>query len=87
MARKRVLFVCTGNSARSQMAEGFLRHEADDRYEVYSAGTDPAQVRPEAVQVMREIWVDISGQRAKPLSEFQGQDFDSLPLGGVEPSP
>lgn len=58
------------------MAEGFLRHEAGDRYEVYSAGTDPAQVRPEAVQDMREIWVDISGQSAKPLSEFQGHDFD-----------
>jgi arsenate reductase len=75
-ARKRVLIVCTGNSARSQMAEGFLRHEARDRFDVVSAGTDPGTLRPEAIQVMAEIAVDISSQRAKPLEEFLGQSFD-----------
>jgi arsenate reductase (thioredoxin) len=52
---KKVLIICTGNSARSQMAEGLFRHEAGDGYEVFSAGTKPAQVRPEAIAVMREI--------------------------------
>jgi arsenate reductase (thioredoxin) len=76
MSRKRVLIVCTGNSARSQMAEGLIRHEAGDRFEVHSAGTQPAPVRVEAVAVMRELGIDISGQRSKPLSEFKGQKFD-----------
>ncbi|MBK5294585.1 MAG: arsenate reductase ArsC [Acidobacteriia bacterium] len=75
-ARKRVLIVCTGNSARSQMAEGFLRHEAGDQFEVFSAGTEPGTLRPEAVQVMREIAVDISSQWSKPLDRFLGQRFD-----------
>ena len=74
--RKRVLIVCTGNSARSQMAEGFLRHEASDRFDVFSAGTDPGTLRPEAIQVMAEISVDISSQRAKPLDGFLGESFD-----------
>ena len=58
------------------MAEGLLRHDAGDRFEVASAGTKPAPLRPEAVAVMREIGIDISGHRAKPVSEFSGQDFD-----------
>ena len=70
--KKRVLFICTGNSARSQMAEALLRHEAGHLYEIGSAGTHPAAVRPEAVTVMREISVDISAQRSKPISTFQG---------------
>lgn len=74
--RKRVLILCTGNSARSQIAEAFLRHEAGDFYEVYSAGTHPVTVRPEAVTVMREVGLDISAQRSKPVTEFQGQHFD-----------
>jgi len=74
--RQRVLIVCTGNSARSQMAEGLIRHEADDRFDVFSAGTHPTQVRAEAVAVMRELGIDISGQRSKPLLEFDGQTFD-----------
>jgi arsenate reductase len=58
------------------MAEGFLRHEAADRFNVFSAGTEPSTLRPEAVQVMAEIAVDISGQRSKSLDEFLGQPFD-----------
>ena len=74
--RQRVLFVCTGNSARSQMAEGLLRHEAGDRFEVFSAGTHPTQVRPEAIVVMHEIGLDISPHRSRPVDEFAGQAFD-----------
>jgi Low molecular weight phosphotyrosine protein phosphatase len=59
--KKRVLILCTGNSARSQMAEGLLRHEAGDQFEVYSAGTKPSIVRREAVAAMNEIGIDISG--------------------------
>jgi arsenate reductase len=73
---KRVLILCTGNSARSQMAEGFLRHDAGDRFEVDSAGTRPSQVRPEAIAVMREIGIDISTHRSKSVEEFAGQRFD-----------
>lgn len=76
--KKRVLILCTGNSARSQMAEGLLRHDASDRYEVESAGVEPTQVRPEAVEVMHEIGIDISGQRSKSAEEFLGQDFDYI---------
>ena len=76
MAMKRVLIVCTGNSARSQMTEALVRHEAGDLYEVFSAGTHPVPVRPEAVTVMSEMWLDISTQRSKPLTEFQGEHFD-----------
>ncbi len=75
MAR-RVLILCTGNSARSQMAEGLLRHGAGDRLEVFSAGTRPSQVRPEAIAVMRERGIDISGHRSKSVDEFAGQPFD-----------
>ena len=75
MQKRRVLFVCTHNSARSQMAEGMLRHWAGDRFEVFSAGTEPTEVRPEAVTVMDEIGIDIGAHRAKPLAEFRGQEF------------
>jgi len=74
--KKRVLILCTGNSARSQMAEGLLRHEAGDRFEVFSAGTKPGQVRPEAIAVMRELGIDLSGHRSKHVDEFAGQAFD-----------
>ncbi len=74
--RKRVLILCTGNSARSQMAEGLLRHDGGGRFEVESAGTHPSSVRAEAVEAMREIGVDISAQRSKSVDEFEGQDFD-----------
>lgn len=72
----RVLILCTGNSARSQMAEGILRHAAASRLEVASAGTHPSKVRPEAIAVMREIGIDISGHRSKSVDEFASQDFD-----------
>ena len=72
----RVLILCTGNSARSQMAEGLLRHDAANACEVFSAGTRPTRVRPEAITVMREVGIDISGQRSKSVDEFAGQDFD-----------
>src|SRR5580765_3577106 len=74
--RKRVLILCTGNSARSQMAEGLLRHDAGDRFEVSSAGVNPTQVRPEAITAMREIGIDISGHRSKLVDEFTEQEFD-----------
>ena len=74
--KKRVLILCTGNSARSQMAEGLLRHDAGDRFDVESAGTKPTRVRPEAIVVMRELGIDISGQRSKHLDAFTGQAFD-----------
>ena len=76
MKKQRVLILCTGNSARSQMAEGLLRHDAGDRFEVCSAGTHPAPVRPEAIAVMREFGIDISGHRSKHVDEFAGQPFD-----------
>jgi len=74
--KKRVLILCTGNSARSQMAEGLLRHDAGQRFEVESAGTKPSSVRPEAITVMRELGLDISGHRSKSVEEFDGQHFD-----------
>ena len=75
--RKRALILCTGNSARSQMAEGLLRHlDAQDRFEVFSAGTEPSRVNPLAIEAMREKGIDISGQRSKSVDEFRGQDFD-----------
>jgi arsenate reductase len=74
--KPRVLILCTGNSARSQMAEGLLRHEAGDRFEVFSAGTRPSHVRPEAIAVMAEIGLDISSHRSKSVDEFVGQDLD-----------
>jgi arsenate reductase len=75
-SKQRVLILCTGNSARSQMAEGLLRRRAGDRYDVFSAGTRPSQVRPEAISVMRELGIDISGHRSKSVDEFAGQPFD-----------
>jgi arsenate reductase len=76
MSKQRVLILCTGNSARSQMAEGLLRHDAGDRFDVCSAGTRPTQVRPEAITVMQELGIDISGHRSKSVDEFAGQGFD-----------
>lgn len=74
--KQTVLILCTGNSARSQMAEGLLRHDAGDRFEVSSAGTHPSRVRPEAIAVMREIGIDISGHRSKSVDEFTSRSFD-----------
>ncbi len=74
--RYRVLFLCTHNSARSQMAEGFLRHLAGDQFEVYSAGTEATNIRPLAVRVMAEIGVDVSGQESKTLERYLGEPFE-----------
>ena len=74
--KKKVLFLCTGNSARSQMAEGLLRNYAGQYFEVVSAGIAPTQVRPEAIAVMREIGIDISNQRSKSVDAFTGHEFD-----------
>ena len=76
MEKKRILILCTGNSTRSQIAEGLLRHEAGDRFEVESAGTKPSHVRPEAIAAMKELDIDISGHRSKSVDEFTGQHFD-----------
>ena len=74
--KARVLFLCTHSSARSQMAEGMLRHLAGDRFEALSAGTEATHVRPQAVEVMREIGVDISGQESETLARYLGERFD-----------
>jgi arsenate reductase len=68
--KKRLLILCTGNSARSQMAEGLFRQMAGDRFEVASAGTKPSRVRPEAIAAMAEVGIDISGHRSKSVDEF-----------------
>ena len=73
---KRILVLCTGNSARSQMAEGLFRREGGTVYEVHSAGTKPSHVRPEAIAAMKEIGIDISGHRSKSVDEFIDQPFD-----------
>lgn len=73
MARK-VLFLCTGNSARSQMAEAFLRKMGGDRYEAFSAGMEPKGLHPMTVQVMNEVGIDVSGQRSKGISEIMGRN-------------
>ena len=75
-SKKRVLILCTGNSARSQMAEGLLRHLAGSRFEVESAGVEPSFVRPQAIAAMRERGVDISHHRSKSVDEFIDQEFD-----------
>lgn len=74
--RIRVLILCTGNSARSQMAEGLLRYDGRDEFEVESAGINPGSVRPEAIEVMREIGMDISDHRSKSINGFIRQPFD-----------
>ena len=76
--KKRVLILCTGNSARSQMAEGLLKNMAGDRFEVESAGVAPSAVRPEAIEAMSEIGIDISGHRSKSVDEFVDQNFDYI---------
>ncbi|MCM8786828.1 MAG: arsenate reductase ArsC [Candidatus Omnitrophica bacterium] len=76
MNKLRVLFLCTGNSARSQMAEGFLKHLAGEKFKVYSAGVNPTRVNPLAIKVMDEIGIDISKHRSKSAMDFIGQKFD-----------
>jgi len=76
MSKPRILVLCTGNSARSQMAEGLLKAKIGDRYDVDSAGTRPIGVSPEAIAALDEIGIDISGNRSKSVDEFAGQEID-----------
>jgi arsenate reductase len=76
--RKRVLFLCTHNSSRSQMAEGLLRYYGGNRFEAFSAGTSPSRVHPIAVEVMEERGIDLKGHRSKSIDEFLGQGFDFI---------
>jgi arsenate reductase len=76
--KKKVLFLCTHNSCRSQMAEGIVNHFLGDRFEAFSAGTEATSVNPEAIAVMKEIGIDISGHRSKTLDEFAGRNFDCV---------
>jgi arsenate reductase (thioredoxin) len=74
--KKRVLFLCTGNSARSQMAEGLLRKMAGDRFDVFSAGTQPKGMHPRSIKVMNEVGIDISKQTSKDVSTYLQEKFD-----------
>ncbi len=76
--KRKILILCTGNSARSQMAEGLLKHIVQDEYEVYSAGTKPSIVRPEAIKVLAEIGIDIKHNRSKSVDEFANQEIDYI---------
>ena len=76
--KKRVLFLCTANSCRSQMAEGIANHFFGDRIAAFSAGTEASFVNPRAIEVMKEIGIDVSAHRSKNLSEFDGQSFDDV---------
>ena len=76
--RRRVLFLCTHNSARSQMAEGLLRHLAGDRFEAHSAGTEATHVRPLAIRAMAELGIDIAHQESNTLDRYLGQPFDAV---------
>ncbi len=76
--KRRVLFLCTHNSARSQMAEGLLRHLGGDRFEAFSAGTQATPVRPLAVRAMAELGIDISGQQSKTLDRYLDEPFDAV---------
>ena len=78
VAKIRVLFLCTHNSARSQMAEGLLRALGGERYEVFSAGTEATRVRPLAIRAMAELGIDIAGQESKPLRRFLDERFDAV---------
>jgi arsenate reductase len=74
--KKRVLFLCTHNSCRSQMAEGLINHDLGERYQAFSAGTEATSVNPRAIKVMQELGIDISAQRSKTLDEFATERFD-----------
>ena len=72
----KVLFICTGNSCRSQMAEGLLRSMAEDQYEVFSAGSHPSRVNPMAIETMKEIWIDISYHTSDPIDDYLNRGID-----------
>lgn len=74
--KKKVLFLCTGNSCRSQMADGLVNHDFAGRIEAFSAGTEPHGLNPKAVQAMAEVGIDISGNSSDHISKYEGQPFD-----------
>lgn len=74
--KKKILFLCTHNAARSQMAEGFINARYSDQYEAYSAGSEPTEVHPCAIEVMAELGINITSQRAKSLVEYDNASFD-----------
>jgi len=74
--KKRVLILCTGNSCRSQLAEALWRHEAGDRWDVFSAGVDPKGINPRTGRVLKELSISLDGHRSKHVREFEGQRFD-----------
>lgn len=78
MMKKKILFLCTGNSARSQLAEGIMRHLRGDEFEVYSAGTDPKGVHPLTMEVLCEIGIDASAQQSKHIDDLPAQEFDYI---------
>ena len=78
MRKKRVLIICTGNSFRSQMAEGFFKHLASDMFDAYSAGIQPTTINPLAIKVMEEIGIDISRQYSKSIKEYLSRSFDYI---------
>jgi arsenate reductase len=78
MNRKRILFLCTGNSARSQIAEGLLRSMSGDRYEAYSAGTHPKGLHPQTIMTMSEVGIDVQQQASKSVDSFFGMQFDCV---------
>jgi arsenate reductase len=89
MAKATVLFLCTGNSARSQMAEALLRHRDGDRFDAYSAGTEPKGINPLTIRALKEIGIDVSGQRSKGVKEFLGRlavDYLIVVCGDAEAS-
>jgi len=76
--KKKILFICTHNSARSQIAEGYMKEKYGDRYEVFSGGTEPGRVHPMAIAVMKEIGIDISGNRSKLIDEHYGKGIETV---------
>ena len=74
--KEKIIFICTENACRSQIAEGLMRHLAHDKYEVYSAGSHPARVHPAAITVMNEVGIDISSHSSDPISLFKNESMD-----------
>jgi len=78
MSKQKILFLCTGNSCRSQMAEGFLRNMAGNRFDVHSAGVEPSHLNPMAIRVMTESGIDISGQTSDDVQAYLDEDVDKV---------
>ena len=76
LKKEKIIFICTGNACRSQIAEGIMRHLAGDKFDVFSAGSSPTQVHPMGIKVMKEIGVDISSRSSDPISKFISENID-----------